>query len=84
MYQVLLFSPPGKTAFIGWYYGLGVFGNGASWVYVSIHDYGYTAAPLAALLTFLFCSVPGSFLRASGSSVFKRFILETRSHRFYF
>ncbi|PID43181.1 MAG: apolipoprotein N-acyltransferase [Gammaproteobacteria bacterium] len=38
----------------GWLYGLGIYGSGASWVYVSIHDYGYTSAPLAALLTFLF------------------------------
>ena len=35
-------------------YGLGLFGVGASWVYVSIHDFGYTGVPLAALLTGLF------------------------------
>lgn len=79
MYQVLLFSPPGKTAFIGWYYGLGVFGSGASWVYVSIHDYGYTAAPLAALLTFLFAAFLALFCVLQ-AVVFKRFILRNRSH----
>ena len=40
----------------GWMYGLGVFGLGASWVYVSIHDYGHAPVPLAALLTILFCA----------------------------
>lgn len=35
-------------------FGLGYFGSGASWVYVSVHDYGHAPAPLAALLTFLF------------------------------
>lgn len=35
-------------------FGLGFFGTGASWVYVSIHDYGYAPLPLAALLTLLF------------------------------
>jgi apolipoprotein N-acyltransferase len=35
-------------------FGLGYFGTGASWVYVSIHDYGNAPAPLAALLTLLF------------------------------
>lgn len=39
---------------LGWFFGLGLFGNGVSWVYVSIHDYGYTGAPLALALTTLF------------------------------
>lgn len=37
-----------------WYFGSGLFGSGASWVYVSIHEYGYAPVPLAALLTALF------------------------------
>lgn len=40
----------------GWLFGLGLFGSGASWVYVSIHVYGYASVPLAALLTVLFCA----------------------------
>lgn len=35
-------------------YGLGLFGAGSSWVYYSIHDYGYAPVPLALLLTGLF------------------------------
>ena len=38
----------------GWFLGLGLFGSGASWVYVSISEYGMTAAPLAAIMTLLF------------------------------
>ena len=45
---------PGQAALRGGCYGLGLFGSGASWVYVSIHDYGYTGVPLALLLTVLF------------------------------
>lgn len=37
-------------------YHFALFGFGASWVYVSIHDYGYTSEPLAILLTTLFCA----------------------------
>ncbi|APE32436.1 apolipoprotein N-acyltransferase [Halomonas aestuarii] len=45
---------PRQAALRGLCYGIGLFGSGASWVYVSIHDYGYTGVPLALLLTALF------------------------------
>ncbi|MFE8072139.1 apolipoprotein N-acyltransferase [Marinobacteraceae bacterium S3BR75-40.1] len=38
----------------GWLMGLGLFGSGASWVYISIHTYGMASAPLGALLTLIF------------------------------
>jgi apolipoprotein N-acyltransferase len=40
--------------FIAFVFGLGFFAVGASWVYVSIHDYGYAPVPLALCLTGLF------------------------------
>ncbi|NRA21404.1 MAG: apolipoprotein N-acyltransferase [Oceanospirillaceae bacterium] len=45
-----------QAILLGWLFGLGFFGSGISWVYVSIHTYGYTPAPIAALLTFTFCA----------------------------
>ena len=41
---------PGRAFRVGWYYGVGKYGVGASWVYVSIHTYSETPAWLAALL----------------------------------
>ncbi|BBI75387.2 hypothetical protein HAALTHF_46570n [Vreelandella aquamarina] len=38
---------PGQAALKGWLYGVALFASGTSWVYVSIHDYGYTGVPLA-------------------------------------
>ena len=47
---------PGQALWRGWLYGLGMFGSGVSWVYVSIHVYGYASVPLAIMLTLLFCA----------------------------
>lgn len=41
----------------GFLFGLGAFGVGVSWVYVAIHDFGFTAASVAAVLTALFVAV---------------------------
>ncbi len=42
-----------RAALRGFLYGLGLFGYGISWVYISIHDYGGAPAFGAALLTLL-------------------------------
>ncbi len=46
---------PGAVARRAWCFGVGMFGSGASWVYVSIHVYGAAPVPLAAALTTIFC-----------------------------
>ena len=48
---------PTRAAWRGFLFGLGMFGVGVSWVYVSLHDFGHMPAPLAALATFLFVVV---------------------------
>ena len=44
------------AALIGFSFGLGYFLAGVSWVYVSLHDFGAMPAPLAGILTLLFCA----------------------------
>ena len=46
----------GQAVWRGWLFGLGMFGSGASWVYVSIHVHGYASVPLAVFLTAFFCA----------------------------
>ena len=55
LFWILRRTETGKSAFQrGWLYGIGKYGLGASWVYVSIHVYGPTAPWLALLLVTLF------------------------------
>ncbi|MDY6816304.1 MAG: apolipoprotein N-acyltransferase [Pseudomonadota bacterium] len=47
-------AAPGQLFRAGWFTGLGLFATGASWVYISISEYGNTSIPIAILLTVLF------------------------------
>ena len=47
-------ATPAEAAWLGFLFGLGLFGAGASWVYVSVHEFGYMPAPMAAFFVFLF------------------------------
>jgi len=47
---------PRRAALLGYAFGLGYFGIGVSWIYVSLHDFGAMPAPLAALATALYCA----------------------------
>src|SRR5436190_18627010 len=49
-------ATPSAAARSGFAFGLGLFGAGVSWIYVSLHDIGGMAAPVAALATFLLCA----------------------------
>jgi apolipoprotein N-acyltransferase len=63
---------PAQAALKGWCYGVGLFASGTSWVYVSIHDYGYTGVPLAVFLTVLFVVILALFF-AGTFWLFRRF-----------
>ena len=49
-------ATPCYAALIGFCWGLGFFLAGVSWVYVSLHDVGDMALPLAAAATLFFCT----------------------------
>jgi apolipoprotein N-acyltransferase len=56
-YCLLHDRAPRVAAWLGWYYGLGWFGVGTSWIYVSISVYGNAAPPLAFVITLLFVAL---------------------------
>jgi apolipoprotein N-acyltransferase len=47
-------ASPRRAAWRGFVFGLGMFGVGVSWVYVSLHNFGNMLAPLAGFAVFLF------------------------------
>ena len=54
LFQLSKSLPAIQAAWIGFAYGIGFFGTGASWVYVSIHNFGGANMLLAGLLTLIF------------------------------
>lgn len=51
----------GRAWLLGWWFGVGKYAVGASWVYVSIHTYGQAPAPLALGLVALFVAFVAGF-----------------------
>src|SRR5207245_1444768 len=47
-------------------FGAGLFAVGASWVYVSLHDFGMLPAPLAAIGTLAYCAILSLYPAAAG------------------
>lgn len=54
-FVLLLHDRSGRSAWgRAWAFGLGLYGVGVSWIYISIHTYGNASAPLAAAMLGLF------------------------------
>ena len=54
LFRVLDEAKPSRAAILGWAFGVGKYGVGASWIYVSIHDYGPAPVWLAGSLVAFF------------------------------
>jgi apolipoprotein N-acyltransferase len=59
-------ATPRRCAWIGFWFGLGLFGAGVSWVYVSLHQFGGMPAPIAVFATVAFCAFLALFPAAAG------------------
>lgn len=55
-----------RAGLTGFAFGMGFFGAGVSWVYVSLHDFGGMPLPLAVVATALFCAVLALFPALAG------------------
>lgn len=61
LYFCLANTTPREAGKLGFWFGMGLFGVGASWIYVSIHDYGYAPPLLAGLITLVFVAFMASY-----------------------
>ncbi len=59
-------APQRECFWLGFSFGLGLFGAGVSWVYVSLNQFGAMPAPLAAIATLGFCALLALFTAAAG------------------
>ena len=64
--QLWVHAPPRRCAWIGFLFGLGLFGAGVSWVYVSLHTFGGMPAPVAGFATAAFCAFLALFPAVAG------------------
>jgi apolipoprotein N-acyltransferase len=62
-------STPKHAFKTGWWFGLGFFLAGVSWIYVSLNTFGAMPMPLAAAATLLFCAFLALFPAAVGFGV---------------
>jgi len=54
-FALLLDQQSGRSAWWrAWGFGIGLYGVGVSWIFISIHSFGNASAPLAAVMTGLF------------------------------
>jgi apolipoprotein N-acyltransferase len=66
LFRLWRHAAPRRAAALGFAWGLGFFLAGVSWVYVSLHDVGGMAAPVAITATLLFCSLLAVFPGLTG------------------
>ena len=59
-------ASPRDAARLGFFFGLGLYGAGASWVYVSLHRFGAMPTPLAATATLAWCAFLALFPALAG------------------
>ena len=59
-------ATPRQAAWIGYAYGIGLFGAGASWTYIALHTFGGMAAVLAAIGAGGFCAYLALFPALAG------------------
>lgn len=76
----LCWQQPSRTLILNhFFFGLGMFGVGISWVFVSIHNFGNAPLPLAVLLTAIFVTFLAGVFSLNGKILGLKPLLQTHS-----
>jgi apolipoprotein N-acyltransferase len=59
---------PKQAAYAGFIYGLGLFGAGIYWIYISLHEFGGMPSLMAAVATFILCAFLSFFPATVGAA----------------
>lgn len=66
LFKLWLSNAARRSAVIGFYFGVGLFSVGVSWVFVSMHNFGNMSVPLAVFATVLFVAALAVYVAAVG------------------
>lgn len=66
LYALWLRASPARALWRGYLFGVGLFGVGVTWIYVSIHVFGHVAEALSVFITVLFVAVLSLFPALAG------------------
>lgn len=69
LFRLWLDCGPRRGAWLGWLFGVGMWGGGVYWIYHSLHYFGDAIAPLAGLVTIAFALAMALTLAALGALV---------------
>lgn len=66
LFYSFLSATPRRAAWLGWWFGMGFFGVGVSWVFVAIYVFGLSSITLSVLLTFISINVLAACIALQG------------------
>lgn len=66
LFYYLLSASPRRAAWLGWWFGLGLFGAGISWVFVAFYVFGFSSILTSVVLTFMGVSLTAAFIALQG------------------
>ena len=59
-------ASPKQAALLGFCFGMGMFGAGVTWIYISLHEFGAVPVPIAVFLLIILCAYLSLYTTLTG------------------